>query len=140
MRIKLLHQVGDDPKGAVLDDLDERRAATARAHRVCRRAGPASPRRTRRRSKRWPFKGSTIALTTSALAVAGRHGPRVIRVHVRKSWHGHGLSRGAPASRRAATADDGDNPLVVTLIGGETLYGTSTGAAVLDVLRMNETT
>jgi hypothetical protein len=86
-------------------------------------------------------QGLTISLTTAALAVAGDatiHG--VIRVCVRNKGTGTAYlgSSGVTTSGYALTSADA--PLCLTIQNSETLYGTSTGASVLDVLRMNETT
>lgn len=86
-------------------------------------------------------QGLTLALTTNALAVAGDasiHG--LIRVHVRNRGTGTAYLGGAAVTSSGYGLTTADNPLALTIVGGETLYGTSTGAAVLDVLRMNETT
>lgn len=86
-------------------------------------------------------QGLTIALTTTILPVAGdatTHG--LIRVHVRNRGTGTAYLGGSAVTSSGYGLTTADNPMTLTLYGGETLYGTSTGAAVLDVLRMNETT
>lgn len=87
-------------------------------------------------------QGLSIALTTTPLAVAGDstlHG--LIRVHVRNRGAGSAYLGGSGVTSSAGyVLSTADNPLAMTLFGGESLFATSTGAAILDVLRMNETT
>lgn len=85
-------------------------------------------------------QGLTLALTTNAVAVAGDGLHGVLRVHVRNRGTGTAYLGGSTVTTSGYGLTTADSPLNLTLVGGEALYGTSTGAAVLDVLRLNDTT
>ena len=87
------------------------------------------------------LQGTTVTLTTSAVALAGdgaAHGN--IRVIVRNRGTGTAYLGGSDVTTAGFPLTTADPHVDVTVMMGETLYGTSTGAAVAQVLRMNETT
>jgi hypothetical protein len=88
------------------------------------------------------FQGLTVTLTTSAVALAGTgEGHGILRVVIRNRGVGTAYLGGANVTTAAGfPLSTADPHLDLTLMVGETLYGTSTGAAVAHVLRMNETT
>lgn len=85
-------------------------------------------------------QGLLVALTTSATAIAGNGLHGVLRVTVRNRGTGTGYLGGSDVTTAGYPLTTADNPLPLTLMTGEVLYGTSTGACSVDVLRMNETT
>lgn len=95
-----------------------------------------------------PVQGVTVALTTDLAAnvLAGSVGSQayhgILRVIVRNSGNAGTVylgSSGVTSSGYRLTSDAA--PLPLTLYQTETLYAMSTGgAAVIDCLRMNETT
>lgn len=85
-------------------------------------------------------QGLTITLTTSATVVAGNGVHGVIRVKVYNSGTGTGYLGGSDVTTAGYPFTTAHLPQDIVLMAGETLYGTSTGAAVLSVLRLNETT
>lgn len=84
-------------------------------------------------------RGVLVTLTTSPVTVAGSGIHGVIRVTVRNNGTGTGYLGGADVTTAGYPITTGDSPHTLTIVPGETLYGTSTGAAVLGVLQMNET-
>jgi hypothetical protein len=88
-------------------------------------------------------QGGTVTLTTDlvpgAVAGTGVHG--VIRVYVRNRGAGSIYLGSSGVTSGGAQLTTGDPYLPVIVYPGESLYAMSTGgAAVLDVLRMNDTT
>lgn len=84
-------------------------------------------------------QGLTVTLTSAqAVAGDGQHG--LIRVIVRTRGTGTAYLGGATVTTSGYPLTTGDAPLHLTLYQGETLYATSTGASILDILRLNETT
>lgn len=85
-------------------------------------------------------QGLTIALTTAATLIAGDgiHGVLRVRLVNRGTGTGYLGSSGVTTSGYPVTTADASQEF--TLVGGETLYGTSTGAASAIVLRYNDTT
>jgi LysM repeat protein len=87
------------------------------------------------------FQGLVATLTTGAVALAGTgdlHGN--IRVIVRNRGTGTAYLGGSDVTTNGFPLTTADPHVDVMVMVGETLYGTSTGAAVAQVLRMNETT
>ena len=85
-------------------------------------------------------QGLNITLTTSATLIAGNGIHGVLRVRLRNPGTGTAYLGGSDATTAGFAFTTGENPFEVTLLTGEALYGTSTGACVLSVLRYNETT
>ncbi len=85
-------------------------------------------------------QGLLITLTTSPTVVAGNGIHGVIRVKVYNSGTGTGYLGGADVTTAGYPFTTAHLPQELLVVAGETLYGTSTGAAVLSVLRMGETT
>jgi hypothetical protein len=87
-------------------------------------------------------QGLTVTLTTgtqTVIAGDGLHGN--LRVTIRNRGTGSAyLGSSVVTSSLAYVMTSADTPQTFTLMVGETLYGTSTGGAVLDVLRLGETT
>ena len=84
-------------------------------------------------------QGLLITLTTAAVAVyTGGKGP--LHIIVRNRGTGTGYLGGSDVTTNGYPATTADDPLALVLHAGESLYGTSTGAAVLQVLRFNATT
>jgi hypothetical protein len=81
-----------------------------------------------------------VSLTTSATVVAGNGIHGVIRVTVRNRSTGTAYFGGSDVTTAGFPLTTADNHVDLVVVPGEILYGTSTGACVLDVLRMNETT
>ena len=85
------------------------------------------------------MQGLLITLTTAATAVyTGGKGP--LHIYVRSRGTGTAYLGGSDVTTVGfplTTADDG---IQLVLHAGESLYGTSTGAAVLQTLRYNATT
>ena len=87
------------------------------------------------------FQGLTVALTTAAVSLAGSgelHGN--IRVIVRNRGTGTAYLGGADVTTNGFPLSTADPHVNVVVQMGEQLFGTSTGAAVAQILRMNETT
>lgn len=76
--------------------------------------------------------------TPVVLAGDGIHG--TIRVTLRNKGTGTAYLGSSSVTTSGYGFTTGDNPLQVTIYGGETLYGMSTGTPSLDVLRFNDTT
>ena len=85
-------------------------------------------------------QGLLITLTTGATVVAGNGIHGVIRVKVYNSGAGTGYLGGSDVTTAGYPFTTAHLPQDLVVNPGETLYGTSTGAAVLSVLRMGETT
>ena len=86
-------------------------------------------------------QGLIVTLTTSAVALAGDgSGHGNIRVIVRNRGAGTAYLGGSDVTTAGFPLTTADPHVDVTVMMGETLYGTSTGAAVAQVLRFNETT
>ena len=86
-------------------------------------------------------QGTIVTLTTSAVVLAGDgslHGN--IRVIVRNRGTGTAYLGGSDVTTNGFPLTTADPHVDVTVMMGETLYGTSTGAAVAQVMRFNETT
>lgn len=87
------------------------------------------------------FQGLTVTLTTTAVVLAGSgeaHGN--IQVIVRNRGTGTAYLGGADVTTNGFPLTTADPHVDLTLLVGESLYGTSTGAAIAQVLRMGETT
>lgn len=86
------------------------------------------------------IQGLTVTLTTGAVALAGNntHGP--VRVVIRNRGTGTAYLGGSDVTTNGFPLTTADNHVDLTVLSGEQLYGTSTGAAVAQVLRMGETT
>lgn len=85
-------------------------------------------------------QAAQITLTTSATTIAGSGIHGVIRVTVRTLGTGTAYLGGVDVTTTLGMRlTSADSAIYLTVYPGETLYGTSTGASVLDVLRMNET-
>lgn len=94
-----------------------------------------------------PVQGLLITLTTSATLLAGSTGTDpatavrgVIRVVVRNRGTGTGYLGGASVTTSGFPVTTSDSDLSLLLRQEDVLYGTSTGAAVAQILRMGETT
>lgn len=87
-----------------------------------------------------PFQGLLVTLTTSAVALAGNSLHGTVRVIVRNRGTGTAYLGGSDVTTAGFPLTSADNHVDLCLLTGETLYGTSTGAAVAQVLRMGETT
>lgn len=88
-------------------------------------------------------QGLTIALTTSPTAIANTGQPTqfgILRVVVRNRGTGSAYLGSSGVTTSGYQLSSADSPLTLTLSPTDTLYGTSTGAAVLDVLRFGDTT
>jgi hypothetical protein len=86
-------------------------------------------------------QGLTVTLTTSAVVLAGSgdlHGN--IRVVVRNRGTGTAYLGGSDVTTDGFPLTTADNHVNLTLEMGDSLYGTSTGAAVAHVIRLNGTT
>jgi hypothetical protein len=86
-------------------------------------------------------QGLIVTLTTTAVALAGTgdlHGN--IRVIVRNRGTGTAYLGGSDVTTAGFPLTTADNHVDLVLEMGDSLYGTSTGAAVAQVLRMNGTT
>jgi hypothetical protein len=87
------------------------------------------------------FQGLTVTLTTGAVTLAGDgSGHGNIRVIVRNRGTGTAYLGGSDVTTAGFPLTTADPHVDLTLLVGETLYGTSTGAAIAQVLRFNETT
>ena len=87
------------------------------------------------------FQGTTITLTTSPVILAGDGGLHGnIRVTVRNRGTGTAYLGGSTVTTSGFPLTTADNHVDLIVQMGDTLYGTSTGAAVAQVLRMGETT
>lgn len=86
------------------------------------------------------FQGLVVATTTGATAVAGSGLHGVIRVQLKSRGTGTVYLGGSDVTTAGYPMTTAENPEMFTLMVGETLYATSTGAGTLNVLRMNETT
>ena len=87
-----------------------------------------------------PVQGLTVALTTNPTLIAGSspHGNLCVIVRNRGAAAVYLGSSGVTTS--GSQLSTGDPLLELWLQSWDALYGTSTGAIVVDVLRMNETT
>ena len=85
-------------------------------------------------------QGLTITLTTSPVVIAGDGTHGVLRVRVVNRGTGTGYLGSSGVTTSGYPMTTADSSLELTLFGGETLYGTSTGAASAIVLRYNDTT
>jgi hypothetical protein len=87
------------------------------------------------------LQGLTVTLTTAAVALAGSgEGHGNIRVIVRNRGTGTAYLGGSDVTTAGFPLTTADDSVHLQLLVGETLYGTSTGAAIAQVLRANETT
>jgi hypothetical protein len=85
-------------------------------------------------------QGLIATLTTSATLIAGGSLHGVLRVIVRNRGTGTAYLGGADVTTAGFPLTTADNHVDVTLLVGDALYGTSTGAAVAHILRFGETT
>jgi FlaG/FlaF family flagellin (archaellin) len=88
-----------------------------------------------------PVQGTIVTLTTGAVSLAGSgtdHG--IIRVTIRNRGTGTAYLGGSDVTTAGFPLTTADNHIDVTLQPWDELYGTSTGAAVAQILRTNETT
>lgn len=87
-------------------------------------------------------QGTTVTLSSgTAVVIAGDGGPHgTLWVTVRNRGTGSAFLGGSGVTTGGYQLSSADNPLQIRLMVGETLYGCSTGAPVLDVLRLNDTT
>lgn len=86
------------------------------------------------------FQGVTVALTTSATVIAGSGIHGVIQVQLKSRGTGTCYLGGSDVTTAGYPMTTAENPERFTVLVGEILYGTSTGAGSVNVLRMNETT
>jgi hypothetical protein len=87
------------------------------------------------------FQGLTVTLTTGPVSLAGSgdlHGN--IRILVRNRGTGTAYLGGSDVTTAGFPLTTADNHVDIFLGPGEQLYGTSTGAAVAQVLRNYDTT
>ena len=85
-------------------------------------------------------QGAQITLTTSATTIAGSGIHGNMRVTVRTLGAGTAYLGGADVTTSLGLRlTSSDSHITLHVVAGETLYGTSTGASVLDVLRQGET-
>jgi hypothetical protein len=90
------------------------------------------------------FQGTIVTLTTAATAIAGvsateaPHGN--IRVTVRNRGTGTAYLGGSDVTTGGFPLTTADDHVDLIVAVGESLYGTSTGAAVAQVLRSGGTT
>lgn len=85
-------------------------------------------------------QGLTVTLTTSAVSLVGASGHGVVKVIVRNRGTGTAYLGASDVTTNGFPLTTADPHVDLTLRPEESLYGTSTGAAVAQVLRMNETT
>jgi hypothetical protein len=85
-------------------------------------------------------QGLTVTLTTSAVALAGNGLHGTLRVVVRNRGTGTAYLGGSDVTTAGFPLTTADNHIDIELPVGEALYGTSTGAAIAQVLRFGETT
>lgn len=85
-------------------------------------------------------QGVLITLTTGAVVVAGSGVHGVMNIVVRNRGTGTGYLGGSDVTTAGFPMTTAEDWLPLTVMVGETLYGTSTGAAVLQTLRLNSTT
>jgi hypothetical protein len=87
------------------------------------------------------MEGLTVTLTTAPTLLAGSGSHGNIRVTVRNRGAGNVYLGGAAVTTAAGyQLSTGDTAHTVTIGPGESLYGTSTGSIVVDVLRVGDTT
>lgn len=87
------------------------------------------------------FQGLIVTLTTTAVALAGSGSPTGnIRVTVRNRGTGTAYLGGSDVTTAGFPLTTADNHVDLVVAVGESLYGTSTGAAVAQVLRSGGTT
>ena len=89
-----------------------------------------------------PLQGLTVTLTTSPVLLAGSTGTGrgIIRVIVRNRGTGTAYLGASDVTTNGFPLTTADNHVDFNLQPWDTLYGTSTGAAVAQILRLNETT
>lgn len=85
-------------------------------------------------------QGLIATLTTGAVVLAGNGIHGALRVIVRNRGTGTAYLGGSDVTTAGFPLTTADPHIDVMLPVGETLYGTSTGAAVAQVLRFGETT
>lgn len=85
-------------------------------------------------------QGLTVTLTTSAVALAGNGLHGTLRVVIRNRGTGTAYLGGSDVTTAGFPLTTVDNHVDLVIPTGDTLYGTSTGAAVAQILRFGETT
>lgn len=85
-------------------------------------------------------QGLTVTLTTAPTVIAGSSLHGVLNVVLRNRGAGNVYLGSSGVTTSGYQLSTGDPPLALTLLTGETLYGTSTGSITVDLLRLNETT
>ena len=85
------------------------------------------------------FQGLLVTLTTDPTVIAGVSLHGTMRVLVKPGSAAVYLG-GSDVTTAGYPLSTADSPLVLNLVTGETLYGTSTGSIAVGVLRTGETT
>lgn len=86
------------------------------------------------------FQGLTVALTTAPTLIAGDGTHGVIYVRIKSRGTGTAYLGGSDVTTAGYAMTTAEAPDEMRILVGEALYGTSTGAGTVNVLRFGETT